>query len=73
MTNTTLGALKVGDEILAIEDNPAATVTVGIAWTDVPQRLVVKTVTVVGKTMFASFENGGRLLPTPAKRACTIA
>jgi hypothetical protein len=70
---TTLADVKVGDEILAIGTNPAATVTVGIPWGDVPQRLVVTAVSTHGKTVWMQFDNGGRLLPTDGKRACTIA
>lgn len=73
MTNTTLGQIKVGDEITQISKTPAARVTVGIPWTDQPQRLVVASVWSNGKTMFASFTNGGKLLPTPAKTPCIVA
>lgn len=73
MTNITLGQIKVGDEITQISRTPAARVTVGIRWTDEPQRLVVRSVWSNGTTMFATFDNGGKLLPTPANTPCVVA
>lgn len=73
MTNTTLGQVKPGDEILQIGRTPAARVTVGIRWTDTLQRLVVTSAWSNGKVCFMQFDNGGKLLPTPASTPCVVA
>lgn len=74
MTETTLGQIKIGDEITQIRETPATRVTVGVPFDAAsPQRLVVASVWTNGKTMFATFQNGGKLLPTPATTPCVVA
>jgi len=79
MTETTLGQLAEGDEVLRIATTPASIVTTGIPWpTDGSvQRLFVRSAKVYGKGKAATsvilFTNGGFLKPCAANTPCAKA
>jgi hypothetical protein len=75
MTQTftgTLADLRDGDEILKISNTPADRVTVGIQWTDEPQRLVVTSAKFFGEAGIIRFANGGFLPPCALSSPCVI-
>jgi hypothetical protein len=79
MTQTTLGQLAEGDEVLFIADTPASIVTTGIQWpTDGSvQRLFIRSAKAYGKGKAATavilFTNGGFLAPCAASTPCVKA